>query len=226
MRTVFYERLDDLSGGIAVVCDRNATMMQLATEALLNTDVDAAERVIDRGPTILDQCAALEADTFAILARQPPLGPDLCIAIGCLKSLADLRRMTALAAHVARSSHRRHPLNAVPADVGRYFAEMGYIAFRIANDAKTIVLEQNPDKAPQLSLADDAMDRIHRQLFAVVMDPDWPYGITTAIDVTLLSRYYERFADHAVDIAHRVPYRARQTIGQGFRTPGAGASCE
>jgi phosphate transport system protein len=42
------------------------------------------------------------------------------------------------------------------------------------------------------------------------MDPAWSHGTTTAVDVTLLSRYYERFADHAVETAHRVIY---QTTG-------------
>ena len=33
------------------------------------------------------------------------------------------------------------------------------------------------------------------------MDREWTHGVLTAVDVTLLSRYYERFADHAVQIA-------------------------
>ena len=50
------------------------------------------------------------------------------------------------------------------------------------------------------------MDRLHRALFAELLDVDWPYGIEAAIDVTLLGRYYERFADHAVAVARRVVY--------------------
>jgi phosphate transport system protein len=34
--------------------------------------------------------------------------------------------------------------------------------------------------------------------------PTWEHGVEAAVDVTLLSRYYERFADHAVSIARRI----------------------
>jgi phosphate transport system protein len=47
------------------------------------------------------------------------------------------------------------------------------------------------------------MDELHRQLFTVVLG-DWQHGVEAAIDVTLLGRFYERYADHAVSLARRV----------------------
>jgi phosphate transport system protein len=41
-------------------------------------------------------------------------------------------------------------------------------------------------------------------LFNVVLSDDWSHGVEAAIDVTLLSRFYERFGDHAVSVARRV----------------------
>ena len=52
------------------------------------------------------------------------------------------------------------------------------------------------------------MDDIHRHLFTVLMDREWHFGTTAAVDVTLLSRYYERFADHAVEISRRIIFQA------------------
>lgn len=51
---------------------------------------------------------------------------------------------------------------------------------------------------------DEHMDRLHRELFTIVLSPTWKYGVEEAIDVTLLSRYYERYADHAVSVSKRV----------------------
>jgi phosphate transport system protein len=48
------------------------------------------------------------------------------------------------------------------------------------------------------------MDKLHRKLFVTLLDPEWPHGTETAIDMTLLGRYYERCADHAVSVARRV----------------------
>jgi phosphate transport system protein len=48
------------------------------------------------------------------------------------------------------------------------------------------------------------MDLLHRQLIGVLIAPTWEHGVETAIDLTLLGRYYERYADHAVSVARRV----------------------
>jgi len=48
------------------------------------------------------------------------------------------------------------------------------------------------------------MDELHRKLISRLVEPSWPHGIETAIDLTLLGRYYERYADHAVSVSRRV----------------------
>jgi phosphate transport system protein len=66
----------------------------------------------------------------------------------------------------------------------------------------------DPDRAAQLDDDDDDMDNLHRHLFSVLMDREWKHGVASAVDVTLLSRYYERFADHAVEIGRRIVFQA------------------
>ena len=58
---------------------------------------------------------------------------------------------------------------------------------------------------------DDVMDDLHRQLFTLLMDREWKHGVAAAVDITLLGRYYERFADHAVEIGRRVIFQATGT---------------
>ena len=80
----------------------------------------------------------------------------------------------------------------------------------MCHNAKDVVLAGNLDKAAQLAYDDDAMDEIHRHLFTI-LDRQWLHPVATAVDVTLLSRYYERFADHAVEIGRRVIFQATGT---------------
>ena len=60
--------------------------------------------------------------------------------------------------------------------------------------------------AAQLEQDDDAMDDLERDLFKVLLDDNWPYGAETAIDGALLGRFYERYADHAVNIGEQIAY--------------------
>lgn len=87
---------------------------------------------------------------------------------------------------------------------------MGRIAVRIGNDITHVVRDNDADKAAQLALDDEAMDDLHRHLFTVVsLNPEWQHGTAAAVDIALsFSRYFERFADHAVDIAGRVVYQS------------------
>ena len=116
--------------------------------------------------------------------------------------------MGALALHVAKIARRRHPQHALPEEVNGYFAEMGRVAVELGNSAQEVLLTHDPEKAARISEEDDAMDDLHRHLFTVLMDKEWKHGVTAAVDVTLLSRFYERFADHAVEVARRVIFQA------------------
>jgi phosphate transport system protein len=116
--------------------------------------------------------------------------------------------MGALALHVAKIARRRHPQHALPEEVNGYFAEMGRVAIELGNSAQEVVLSRDPQKAAQIAEEDDAMDDLHRHLFSVLMDREWRHGVATAVDVTLLGRFYERFADHAVEVARRVIFQA------------------
>ena len=118
--------------------------------------------------------------------------------------------MGALALHVAKIARRRHPMHALPEEVNGYFAEMGRLAVDLGNSTRQALLTADPEKADQIDEEDNAMDDLHRYLFTVLMDHEWKHGVAAAVDVTLLGRFYERFADHAVEVGRRIIF---QTTG-------------
>jgi len=71
-----------------------------------------------------------------------------------------------------------------------------------------VLWSRDPEKASRIREEDDAMDDLHSHLFTVLMDREWKHGVAAAVDVTLLGRFYERFADHAVEVARRVIFQA------------------
>ena len=85
---------------------------------------------------------------------------------------------------------------------------MGRLAVEMATHAQQVLRSQDPDAAVQIQHDDEAMDTLHRHLFAVLMDPDCKHSVAAAVDITLLGRFYERFADHAVLVGRRVVFQA------------------
>jgi phosphate transport system protein len=210
MRTAYHEQLSALSAKLGDMCGMAGAAMERATQALLQADLALAEQVITDHEQINAMSAQAEENAFVILALQAPVAGDLRSIVSSIQIVADIDRMGALALHVAKIARRRHPQHALPEEVNGYFAEMGRVAVELGNSAQEVLLSGDPEKAARIREEDDAMDDLHQHLFTVLMDRDWKHGVAAAVDVTLLGRFYERFADHAVEIARRVIF---QTTG-------------
>jgi phosphate transport system protein len=193
------------------MCRLAGIAMERATQSLLQADLVLAEQVIGDHEKIMAASARAEETAFVLLALQAPVAGDLRAIVSSIQIVADVERMGALALHVAKIARRRHPQHALPEEVNGYFSEMGRVAVDLATSARDVLLSRDPAKARQMREDDDAMDDLHRHLFSVMMDREWRHGVAAAVDVTLLGRFYERFADHAVEISRRVIF---QVTGQ------------
>ncbi|HEU0191134.1 MAG TPA: phosphate signaling complex protein PhoU [Mycobacterium sp.] len=208
MRAAYQEQLSGLAEQLGQMCGLAGIAMERATQALLQADLVLAEQVITDHERIATMSARAEESAFVLLALQAPVAGDLRAIISSIQMVADIDRMGALALHVAKIARRRHPQHALPEEVNGYFAEMGRVAVDLGNSAQEVLLSRDPEKAARIREEDDAMDDLHRHLFSVLMDREWRHGVAAAVDVTLLGRFYERFADHAVEVARRVIFQA------------------
>jgi phosphate transport system protein len=207
MRTAYHEQLSALTTQLGEMCGLAGAAMERATQALLQADLVLAEQVITDHDQIAAMSTRAEESAFVLLALQAPVAGDLRAIVSSIQIVADVDRMGALALHVAKIARRRHPQHALPEEVNGYFAEMGRVAVELGNAAQEVLLTRDPEKAARLREEDDAMDDLHRHLFTVLMDREWKYGVSAAVDVTLLGRFYERFADHAVEVGRRVVFQ-------------------
>ena len=206
MREEFQADLDEISRLLVTMAEAVRAAMRKATAALLTADLKAAEAVMERDVEVDAIYAQVEAKVADTIARQAPVAGDLRMVITALHISADLERMGDLAEHVAKTAKRRHPSPAVPAELRPVFQDMAEVADQMAERIASLIGTPDAELAAKLEGADDEMDALERQLFKVLLDDDWPYGAETAIDGALLGRFYERYADHAVNVGHHVVY--------------------
>ncbi|AEF39207.1 MULTISPECIES: phosphate signaling complex protein PhoU [Hoyosella] len=206
MRAAYTEKIADLATSLATMCRMAEEAMGQATQALLQADLPIAEKVISDHDELDTLRASCEEKAFALLALQAPVAGDLRSVVAGIQAVNDLDRMGRLALHVAKITRRRHPKQALPEEVKAYFAEMGRVAVHLGKGAAEVLETHDAAMAQDLLDEDDAMDDLHKHLFNVLMDREWKHGVAAAVDVTLLGRYYERFADHAVEVARKVIY--------------------
>jgi phosphate transport system protein len=195
--------LDDLSALLSQMCTIVAGALQRATYALLEGRERVAQQVV-AGDEEVDALRARveEIASDALLFRSPVAG-DLRRVVSAIRTASDIERMGDLALHVAQAAERGRRM---PDQVRADFAEMGRVAVELALKAAEVARTRNVVLALELADDDDAMDALHVHVFEVLMAPDWRGGVPAAVDITLLARYYERFADHAVVVARETVY--------------------
>ena len=204
MRDAFHEELDGISQSLLQMASLVKTAMERATTALLTPDLTLAETVIS-GDSVIDSIQHdLDARTINLMARQQPVASDLRTLVTSLRMSADLERMGDLAHHIAKQARMRYPNIAVPAELVPIITDMGRVASQLIEKLSVVMEHRDIVRALEIESDDDEMDKLHRTLISTLLDDNWAHGIETAIDMTLLGRYYERCADHAVSISRRV----------------------
>jgi len=204
MRVSFQEQLDQVSDELVEMTTLVGSAMSKATQALLDADISLAEQVIHDDEAIDSIAQDLEDRCFELTALQQPVATDLRVILSALRISASLERMGDLAAHVAKQARLRYPERSVPPELRATFARMGSLCQEVVSKVGAVIQTRDVSLAADIVRHDDDIDRLHRELFTVVLSPTWGHGVEAAIDVTLLSRYYERFADHGVTISRRI----------------------
>ena len=204
MPATYQEQLEEVNDDLVQMTRLVGSAMNRATQSLLDADLSLAEAVIDFDSRIDTLANAVEERCFDLVALHQPVARDLRIILGAMRIAGSLERMGDLAEHVAKQARLRFPKASVPTELRGTFAEMGGLAEAIVSKTGSVIATQDVSMCVDIARHDEEMDRLHRELFTIVLSPSWKYGVEEAIDTTLLSRYYERYADHAVSVSKRV----------------------
>ncbi len=206
MRNVFQQELSEVQARLVTLANEATKIMEKAAKAFLNSDVSLADEAL--ALTDGNEARALDLDELVIkvLATQSPVARDLRILVSALRMSASLERMGSLASHIAAIARYRYPGSAIPDSLRSTFEEMARIDIELAGKAANLLENTDLDLAREIQARDEAVDILHRRVFEVVLAPDWQENAMFTVDVTLASRYFERFADHVVDISAKVSF--------------------
>lgn len=208
MREAYHEQLDLLIDDLARMTLLVEDTMGQAVLALLNADAEAARRVVRGCAEFAPLARDIDERALILAARQQPVAADLRTIVAALRTTMDLERMSRLACHVAEIAEQRQPLCAVPPELAGTVAQMGRVARAATAEIAKALTARDWHAAARLDRSDDAMDLLQRELHERVLDGSWPHGTQVAVDSALIGRYLERYADHAVAVAHHVGFLA------------------
>ena len=188
------------------MCGMARAAMEHATKAMVEVDLSLAEQVItdDAGiQRVGEQCAE---HACALLALQAPVARDLRTVVTAIQAAEKIGRMGELARHIAEIVRLRHPLPAAPAELIDTLAKMGGLAVVASQRVEESIAAPSGVLSAHSERADDESDRLHHEVVERVKHANPPYPVQVGVDVALLARFFERFADQAVGITRRLDY--------------------
>ena len=206
MHGIFQNALADVQGRLVNLAENAESIMDKASRAFLNSDVTLADEALALAETNETKALDLDELVIKVLATQSPVARDLRILVSALRMSASLERMGSLSSHVAAIARYRYPGSAIPTSLRQTFEDMARIDLELVGKAIKLLQNTDLDLVREIQARDEAVDRLHRKVFDVVLSPEWKENAMYTVDVTLASRYFERFADHVVDISSKVTY--------------------
>jgi phosphate transport system protein len=213
IRKNYHEQLDELERDVVRLAGMATETITRATQVLLDGDLPAVDAVVSNDDELDDLTHNIEERTYRLLALQQPMASDLRTLVGMLRSIHELERIGDLTVNIAKGTRRLYPADLDP-KVRGIIERMGKQAatqLRLAADAW---VESDPAKAAALHDMDDVMDDLSKSLFRTIFEAGAAEEgeLQRAVQVALIGRYYERIADHAVNIAERVNFIVTGTI--------------
>ncbi len=206
-RKVFHEELEELGDDVIRLSAMASEAIQAGTAALLDFDLKKVERVINNDVLMDELAHAMEEHIYLMLARQQPMAIDLRTLVATLRVVHELERTGDLMINVAKAARRLYPQPLDPRVRGLIdrMREQATAQLAVATDA---FAERDPARAKALSDMDDVMDDLQKELFRAIFSTPVTdeASVQRAVQVGLVGRYFERIADHSVNVAERVWY--------------------
>lgn len=206
MRKVFQAELQQVGEELIHIATLVQEALDRASDAFLNAGIQEAEEVITNDARIDFMQNELDERAIDLLALQSPVASDLRMIVGALRMSTSLERMGDLARHVAQVARMRYPDHVLPESITPVFAEMIELDLKIIASVINLLETRELIHTQDIIKYKMRVNELHVEVFNRMAAPDWGQNAQVTVDVTLASRYLERFGDHGVSVARKVTY--------------------
>ena len=207
LRKPFSDELDEIRAELVRMAGLVIESIPRCTEALLSSDLVAAQEIIDADDVLDEASLALEHHCHQLLALQQPMAGDLRAIMAALTINYEVERSGDLVENIAKALRRVYGTELGPRLRG-VITQMSEEATRLMRFAIDAYADGNSGLAAALDDIDDRLDRLNHQCLAMIVGEEGREmgDFVSGVQLALIARYYERIGDHAVNIGERVRY--------------------
>jgi phosphate transport system protein len=206
MQRHFHEELDALKQTLLAMGGLVEDQIRRVMIALLERDGDLAQEVIARDRQVNAYDVEIDEKCVELLALYQPTAGDLRFITTAMKIVTDLERIGDQAVNIAQRALElnREPQLKPYIDLPR----MAEKAQRMMKESLDAYVGRDTDLARRVCAEDAEVDALKEQIFRELLTfmMEDARAIPRAIRLILISRFLERVADHATNIAEMVIY--------------------
>ncbi len=202
----FHRELDRLREKFLAQGERVEQTIEKALQSLFRRDEELAREVINQDYQIDEREIEIEEDCLKLLALHQPIAGDLRFLISAIKINNDLERIADLSTNICERVINISELERI--DVHDRFRNMTDRVEQMVRKSLKSLVETDAEMAREVRREDDEVDRMHVEMFDLLAEEikSDPSVTDNAIQHLSASRYLERIADHATNIAEDVIY--------------------
>ncbi|HEY7703479.1 MAG TPA: phosphate signaling complex protein PhoU [Acidimicrobiia bacterium] len=205
-RSHFHEELAALEQTLVDMSERAAQAVNMAVEAVVTPDLEAAARVLQTDVQIDRLYFEVHNRWLLLMARQQPMASDLRLMSAMLHLNTTIERMGDQAVNIAKMAQVTHGLPRSERIVSQ-IRELGDLVRPMVRTAMEAFVRRDLDETRLLPAMDEPIDRINRRMaHEVVACRDDPELLEWATRMLLVSRALERIGDQSVDIAEQTAF--------------------
>jgi phosphate transport system protein len=209
-RQEFEHELEAIEAQVIELFAMVAGDLPVATEALLSGNSDVVRVLAERDQAIDALYPRIEDLADRELVLQAPVASDLRFLVSVLRVVPELERSHDLVVNIARRASHILSEDLSPRSRG-LIEQMGNVSSDMWRQTVDAWCQRDRSAAVALAERDDEMDELYASLMAELGSGRMSLPVT--MEMTLVARFYERLADHAVNIARRVVYLAGRAPG-------------
>ncbi|MGD9740333.1 MAG: phosphate signaling complex protein PhoU [Bauldia sp.] len=206
--SAFDDDLKDIARNVAEVGGLAEQMVDRAITALMRTDVDSAERVIEDDRRIDRLQREIEEKAILLIARRQPMARDLREVVAAIRIAADLERVGDLAKNIGKRVIALQGQLQPPSLLHgvEHLAQLGIEQLKNVLDAYA---RRNVAQALAVWNRDEEIDALYTSLFRELLTymMEDPRNITFCTHLLFCAKNIERIGDHATNIAETVHYQ-------------------
>jgi phosphate transport system protein len=205
MKNKFDEQLDHLKTQMIQMGALCEEAIASATKALINGDIELAKKVITTDEDIDHKEKEIESICLKLLLQYQPVARDLRQISSALKMITDMERIGDQAADISEIIMLA---NIKAANNTSHIADMAKATIKMVTDSIDAYVQQNLKLAKAVIDYDDVVDNLFNDVKADMIrliNEDTENG-GFAIDLIMISKYFERIGDHATNIAEWVVF--------------------